>query len=858
MAGFFTDDLFADIELTVDTCNGCEFKKSGIEKFPMVGKFKKKILLINKGRFTLIQRILLGRILTPYGIIDINNDCGIIECHGCKSGGFSERCHEKLALKISELSPRYIITLGEEPFVEVIKGISDMKLGEFATWTGYTIPLHKYNAILIPTHPIIDTDELANQIIEPTKSKPQMTLNSKLKQQIKDAVHIRKQIEIDLDLNYDHDLYEDVKHYALVDKCIEIVDENGSIDIMNKISLEKGQIAIDYETNCLSPFRESAELVSCSIYFKGISYAFMITTENTKLLTRILADKNISKIIANVSFEKAWTNKHLGCELNGKIDDIVIQNSVLYNKKSNGVKLQSVAQLGIFDYAKDITPLLKSSDGSHYNRIHEINKRDLLRYNAIDSLVEFWLFKLHQKNFIKNNTELRKAYNLLNSGNVSLSEISYNGLDTDTNFYEEQVRVIDQKLEALNIEFEKDKVVIQWKEEFGTEYNPDSTKQLGYIVYDKLGNKPFAFTKKEVAKVDKDTLAFFDIGFLGIREQISKLKNAKNTFIKGITSNSVAGKIHPSYSLTRVPSYRSSCYQPNFQNMPKHDKEVSFYVRGGIVPSKGNQLLEADFSGAEVSTGYSYHRDPKMLEYLTTEGTDMHRDVTMDSFMLSIEQMTPSNKTEEDRVNILRFQGKNGFTFAEFYGSYYKPIAEIMWRNLNKLELQLMDGQPLTDHLKSKGISNLKKFTKHMQEVERIFWEDRFFGYKKWKGETVAKYRKDGFLQSYTGFIYRGNLTDRQICNYPIQGSSFHCLLWSINRLKYYFDLYGLKSKMVGQIHDSLVVDLVPEECKQVLYLMKKVMQREVIEENPWIQIPFKVDFELTDIDKSWYYKKAI
>lgn len=96
------------------------------------------------------------------------------------------------------------------------------------------------------------------------------------------------------------------------------------------------------------------------------------------------------------------------------------------------------------------------------------------------------------------------------------------------------------------------------------------------------------------------------------------------------------------------------------------------------------------------------------------------------------------------------------------------------------------------------------------------------------------------------------------VSNYPVQGAAFHCLLWSLIQVNKELKAAGLSTLIVGQIHDSIVLDVVPEELEQVLAIVRRVMCVEIRKAWPWIIVPLDVDVEITDIDASWFEKKKM
>ena len=172
--------------------------------------------------------------------------------------------------------------------------------------------------------------------------------------------------------------------------------------------------------------------------------------------------------------------------------------------------------------------------------------------------------------------------------------------------------------------------------------------------------------------------------------------------------------------------------------------------------------------------------------------------------------------------------------------------------------LKLADGQFVADHIQDHGIDNLDTFKEHCQSVEHDFWNKRFRVYKQWKDRIQKQFRKQGYFETYFGFRFNGYLTYRQLANYPIQGTAFHCLLWTLIRLNEARKRNKWRSKIIGQIHDSIVWDADPDEVEMIVRSTNAIGTREIRAENPWIIVPLEIDFEITPIDGSWYEKEKL
>ena len=101
-------------------------------------------------------------------------------------------------------------------------------------------------------------------------------------------------------------------------------------------------------------------------------------------------------------------------------------------------------------------------------------------------------------------------------------------------------------------------------------------------------------------------------------------------------------------------------------------------------------------------------------------------------------------------------------------------------------------------------------------------------------------------------------MTFNECTNYPAQGTAFHILLWTLIQVHKEIKKRKMLSKIVGQIHDSMVIDAVPREVKKLIEIIDywgTVMTRKTFE---WISVPLKIDHEIAPINASWYEKEKV
>jgi DNA polymerase-1 len=463
------------------------------------------------------------------------------------------------------------------------------------------------------------------------------------------------------------------------------------------------------------------------------------------------------------------------------------------------------------------------------------------------------------------------AYDLIHQGVIALSQVESNGIKIDVDYLNQAMKDITVEIKEKSELLKEDKVYKTWRKRFGNNLNLNSGDQLGLILFDVMGYESPGRTGSGKHKTDEATLESVDIDFVKKLLEIKKLKKAKSTYLKGIEREVCNGYLHPVFNMHIADTYRSTSDSPNFQNIPIRLPWMAKLIRQCFIPRAPNRhIVEADYGGIEVHGAAWYHKDPTMLDYLNDKSKDMHRDMAQQCFALPKREMiNPVDKKDSKRIKNIRFCGKNMFVFPEFYGDWWYSCAPSLWSAIDQNNLHTRKGLSLKEHLASKGINTLgvldmkakqspNSFMNHIREVEAHFWNKRFKVYKSWKEEWYGDYLQKGYFDTLTGFRIEGPLARNKVINYPVQGVAFHCLLWSLIRLQSLLRKYRMKSLIIGQIHDSIVADVVDKELKTYMELIQQVMVEDIKKHWKFIITPIEVEIEMAPAGKSWYSKEKV
>jgi len=384
--GFFSSSKIQSKRKTANfaLCGVCGlYRHCKSPKMPATGKGRKKILFVaeapgkdeDRDNVQLVGRAgkLLRRFLKSLDV-DLDVDCVKTNAVICRPRNnkkpedyMIEACRPNLMKTIKEYNPNVIFLLGEVACKSLLKEMWKEDIGGISRWAGFCIPCREPNAWIVPTyHPSYILRMGGDKILD-------RLFKSHLKLGISKA---------------ESKPWDEVPDY---ERQIEVITRPfEAANILREMMKKGGTSAFDYETNCLKPDGEGTEIVSCSVCWRGrrtISYpwageAIEATNEMTK--------SAMPKIAANLKMEDRWTRAKLGHRVRNWCWDTVIAAHVLDNRPHiTGLKFQAFVNLGQENYNAHIEPFLHARKGSKFNRIKELDLRDLLLYGGLDSYLTY-------------------------------------------------------------------------------------------------------------------------------------------------------------------------------------------------------------------------------------------------------------------------------------------------------------------------------------------------------------------------------------------------------------------------------------------------------------------------------------
>jgi len=862
--GFFNTDNLSKIRIEGSACFECKlFKGCSSPKMPISGEGKKGILILGESpgededrqnkQFVGETGKFLRRKLAIRGI-DLDKDCwkdNAIRCRAIDKDGKNRKpskneitcCKEFVDESIKTLKPKYIWLLGSSAIESYFQGrFNELKI---TLWRGLAIPDQKHKAWVFP---------LFHPSFVKRKEDDRTTQNIFDRDLDQATKYLRK----------DHvEPYENFENFVV--RCKDFNHVNRLLDA---ILVEKPKIlTFDYETTGLKPYRKGHKIATISVCMEeGYAFSFPFqynnhwTESQLRMIKRkwgnILKDENIGKVGHNIKFEEIWSRQILGVEPKNWVSCTMNTAHILDNRrKYTGLKFQTFINYGVEGYENTIEPFLKAKNGV-FNRVMQADLDDLLFYNGLDSLFTYWLY-LDQQDELKKDKKLQEAHDLFKEGLELFSEMQHNGLCVKPDYYLNQHNELENKISNLEKEIRAFPEITNFEMKKGRAINLESDFDIRELFFKQMGLKGIKQTATDLESVDFGVLSGLDTPIAKKLIRMNKLSKTKSTYIdQFVREIDDDNKIHPFCDLHTVRTYRSGSSGPNFQNIPVRDEEAKKASRSGIFPSEGNLLLDPDYGQQEVRIGACYTKDPVLIDYVNNPETDMHRDEAINIFLLKPNQVTSK----------LRFFAKNGFVFPQWYGSYYKSCARDLWRECQNLTTA--ENVPIWEHLIDKGIikskdltfssdpKSLNGFEKHIKNVEEKFWK-RFKIFREWQKETMKEFEKNGYIRLLNGFKYGGGVASQnEILNAPFQGTAFHCLLWSLIELNKIIKKEKLKTKIIGQIHDSATLDTPPQEKDIIISLFEDIATKQIRERYDWLIVPLTVEWEATEVNCSWYSKK--
>lgn len=384
---------------------------------------------------------------------------------------------------------------------------------------------------------------------------------------------------------------------------------------------------------------------------------------------------------------------------------------------------------------------------------------------------------------------------------IVLGDMEYDGIRTDKNKLEEMGQEISAKIEILTRE------IYELAEQ---EFNISSPQQLGEVLFEKL-NLPHGKKGKTGYSTAGDVLIKLK-GKHPIIEKILEYRSLTKlytTYIEGLIKEiQNDNKIHTIYNQALTRTGRLSSQEPNLQNIPARD-EYGKLIRKAFIPSEDSVIMSGDYSQIELRILSSIANVESLIKAFNNN-LDIHSKTASDIFKKDINEITSQERRVAKAVN-----------FGIIYGISSYGLSE----NLN---ISTYEAKGFIDNY-------LNTYPGIKEYMDKTIKEAHELGYVK---TLFNRIRIIPELQNKNYMIRQAG--ERMALNTPIQGTSADIIKKAMVEVHKRFKEKNLKSKMILQIHDELVIDTKKEELEEVETILKETM------ENTYkLSVPLRVDINI-------------
>ncbi|WP_342510738.1 DNA polymerase I [Sporosarcina sp. FSL K6-1522] len=391
-----------------------------------------------------------------------------------------------------------------------------------------------------------------------------------------------------------------------------------------------------------------------------------------------------------------------------------------------------------------------------------------------------------------------------------LSKMETTGVKTDLRVLQEIGVHLSAKLAELEAAI---------YEAAGETFNINSPKQLGVILFEKIGLTPIKKTKTGYStaadvleKLEKEHEV---IGLILTYRQLGKLNS---TYIEGLSKEiHEDGKIHTTYQQALTTTGRLSSIHPNLQNIPVRLEEGR-KIRAAFVPSEpGWYLFAADYSQIELRVLAHMSQDEKLMEAFR-EGADIHTKTAMDVFGVEQDAVTSDMRRAAKAVNFGIVYGISDYGLSQNLDITRKEAAKFIDTYLN-------------------SFPGVKQYM------------DDIVADAKLKGYVTTLLNRRRYLPEITSSNFNlRSFAERTAMNTPIQGSAADIIKKAMIDMAARLEAEGMQTRMLLQVHDELIFEAPEEEIEKLKEIVPEVMESALT-----LDVPLKVDWAF---GLSWYDTK--
>ena len=583
------------------------------------------------------------------------------------------------------------------------------------------------------------------------------------------------------------------------------IDVNYDVNSSELISIikEKGEFALKVVSKTGNLLEKN--IISMYITLDG-DKVFCVSEDKVIDFIEVLESKDIKKYGYNMKEDYVALMPY-EIALKGMSFDIAIAEYLIDSTSTNTSECSAIAMKYLMKSVKSKEELL--GKGVKAKKFEDLTREELSGY--ISSILNTVVNAMPNMKEEIESTEIEKLFNDVEMPLVEvLGNMEYTGIKVDK-----------EMLAELGKEFTK--IISSLEEEIygyaGEEFNINSPKQLGVILFEKLElpvikkTKTGYSTNAEVLEKLKDKHPIIDK--IGEYRQIVKLNS---TYVEGLTAliNPIDGRIHSTFNQTITTTGRISSTEPNLQNIPVR-MEIGRRLRAVFVSDEEKRLVDADYSQVELRVLAHMSGEEHMIDAFA-HGEDIHRKTASQVFNVPVEEVTPELRSAAKAVNFGIIYGKTDFGLSEDLNIPVPQAKQYIESYFAKYE-------------------KIKEFMDNIIETaEKDGYSQTMFNRRRYIPEIKSK----NFMERNRG--------KRAAMNAPIQGSAADIIKIAMVNVFRRLEKEELKSKLILQVHDELIVETPIDELEKVEKILREEMENAVD-----MKVSLTVDL---NTGVSWYETK--